>query len=46
MKYVERDRDIVKALVKTEREVTDPNFRDLKETHILEEKRKRFKEYK
>jgi hypothetical protein len=46
IKYVERDRDIVKALVKTEREVVDANFRDLKESHILAEKRQRHIEFK
>ena len=46
IKNVERERDIVRAILKTERKEENPNFRDLKETHILEEKRQRFLEYK
>lgn len=45
-KYIERDRDIIKAFLKTEREEKEPNFRDLKESHILEEKHKRHIEMK
>ncbi|KAL4432680.1 hypothetical protein ABPG74_004973 [Tetrahymena malaccensis] len=43
---ITRDKDIVKAIIKTEREEEKPDFRDLKEKHILELKRKRFKEFK
>lgn len=46
VKDITRDKDIVKALIKTEREEEKPDYRDLKEKHILEQKRKRFKEFK
>lgn len=46
VKNVERDKEVVKAITKTERQEENPNFRDLKESHILEEKRIRFKEFK
>lgn len=36
VKDITRDKDIVKAIVKTEREEEKPDYRDLKEKHILE----------
>ena len=45
VKDIAREKDIIKAIVKTEREEEKPDYRDLKEKHILDIKKKRFKEF-